>query len=94
MSNFLVYHAFGARTYDLIRQRTQGGVLYFHLAKKPHCRRCVVCGSRNVTREGCSEYPLRSLPVGPRHTFLVLHLYRLPCHHCHALRQESRDLAP
>jgi transposase len=93
MSRFLVYHAFSARTYDLIRQRTEGGVLYFHLAKKPSCRRCVACGSRNVTREGCSQYPLRSLPVGPRHTFLVLHLYRLRCHHCRALRQESRDVA-
>lgn len=43
--------------------------------------------------EGCAELTLHSLPIGQKKTFLVLHLHRLRCHRCGALRQESRDVA-
>ncbi len=52
MSTSLVYHAFGARTYRHVKVEFLGGVIYFHLAKKPHLRRCVECRSKDVTLEG------------------------------------------
>lgn len=93
MSTSLVYHVFAARTYDSLRTQYRDGAVYFHLIKKAHLRRCVCCKSTHITLEGRTELTLHSLPFGSKKTFLVLHLHRLRCHHCGALRQESRDLA-
>lgn len=93
MSTSLVYHAFGARTYDHVKTVFECGAVYFHLTKKPHRRRCVACRSKDVTLEGHREVTLRSLPIGSRPTYLVLGLHLLLCHACGAIRQESRDVA-
>jgi len=93
MSTSLVYHAFGSRTYHHVKIVFEGGAVYFHLTKKPHRRRCVVCRSKDVTLEGRREVTLRSLPIGSRPTHLVLGLHLLRCHACGAVRQESRDVA-
>ena len=93
MSTTFVYHVFAARTYDSLRTLYQNGAVYFHLIKKAHLRRCVCCRSTQITLEGRVELTLHSLPIGKKKTFLVLHLHRLRCHRCGALRQESRDVA-
>ena len=93
MSTSLMYHAFGAKTYDYVKTEYRDGAIYFHLGKKPHHRRCVVCRSRDVTLGGVETYSLRSLPIGGRAVFLVLELHILHCTSCGALRQESRDVA-
>lgn len=93
MSTSFLYHVFSVRTYDPLRTEYRDGACYLHLKKKPNCRRCVVCKSDRVTLEGRTEITLHSLPVGKKKTFLVLHLHRLRCHRCLALRQESRDVA-
>jgi transposase len=38
-------------------------------------------------------YPLRTLPIGGKPVFLVVHLHVLNCKDCGALLQEGRDLA-
>jgi len=93
MSTSLVYHAFGAKTYDYVRTEYREGTVYFHLRKKRARRRCVACRSRNVTLGGVEHYSLRTLPIGSRPVFLVLELHVLNCTGCGALRQESRDVA-
>ncbi len=93
MSTSLMYHAFGARNYKYLRTEYRSGCIYFHIEKKPQHQRCVACGSRHVTLGGRQAYELRSLPIGGKRTFLVLHLHVLDCKSCGARRQESRDLA-
>ena len=93
MSTSFVYHVFSARTYDSLGCKYLEGAVYFHLRKKAHLRRCVCCRSQHITLEGCNQLTLHSLPIGNKKTFLVLHLHRLRCHQCGALRQESRDVA-
>jgi transposase len=94
MSTSFLYHVFGARTYDPLKTEYREGAVYLHLIKKDRFRRCVACHSDRVTREGCTAVTLHSLPLGRKKSFLVLHLHRLRCHRCGALRQESRDVAP
>ena len=93
MSTSLMYHAFGAKTYDYVKTEYRDGAIHFHVEKKPHHRRCVVCRSRDVTLGGVESYSLRTLPIGGRAVFLVLELHILSCMSCGALRQESRDVA-
>ena len=93
MSTSLMYHAFGAKTYDYVKTEYRDGAIHFHVGKKPHHRRCVVCRSRDVTLGGVETYSLRTVPIGGRAVFLVLELHILRCTSCGALRQESRDVA-
>ncbi len=93
MSTSLMYHAFGATTYDYLKTEYKQGAIYFHLRKKRHHQRCVACRSHNVTREGVETYSLRALPIGGKQVFLLLHLHVLNCKDCGALRQERRDVA-
>lgn len=93
MSTSLMYHGFGAVTYEYLRTEYRHGAIYFHVHKRAARRRCVCCGSRQVTQQGMRSYGLRALPIGSRPVFVVVHLHLLSCKHCGALRQESRDLA-
>src|SRR5580704_1006695 len=51
-----------------------------------------IAGDRQ-SLEGKQQYTLRTLPIGAKPVFLVLHLHQLRCHRCHCVQQESRDLA-
>lgn len=93
MSTSLVYHAFGATTYDYRKTEYREGAVFIHLEKKCEYQRCTVCRSPNVTHEGSEEYTIKAPPIGAKPVFLVLHLHVLHCKDCGALRQESRDVA-
>lgn len=93
MSTSFVYHAFSARTYRCLHTEYRKGAVYFHLIKRSKHRRCVECRSRDVTFDGDVETTVRTLPIGKRKVFLVLHLKVLKCRDCGARRQESRDIA-
>ncbi len=56
-------------------------------------RRCVECNSRNITFDCLSQVTIKTLPIGSKKVFLVLHLRVLKCRDCGAKRQESRDVA-
>ena len=94
MTTSLLYHAFCIRSYSLLRTEYRDGSVYAHLKKKRYARRCAACHHPGVTLEGCAEVTVRTLPIGRRRVFLVLHLHRLRCRRCGALKQEPRDLAP
>lgn len=94
MSTSLLYHAFGAQTYDYLRTEYRAGAVHFHVHKKPAYRAsCMACGSLDVTIEGRQTPSLRALPIGSKPVFLVLHLRVLACKACGAVMQESRDVA-
>ena len=94
MTTSLLYHAFCIRTYTHLRTEYREGSVYAHLQKKRYARRCAACHHPGVTLEGCAEVTVRTLPIGRRRVFLVLHLHRLRCRRCGQLKQEPRDLAP
>ena len=93
MSTSLMFHAFGARRHDYLRTEYRQGAIYFHIETKSSKRRCVCCGSRQVTLHGTETQTLRTLPIGSRPVFLVLHLHDLHCRKCGAIRQEDRIVA-
>ncbi len=93
MSTSLMFHAFGARCHDYRRTEYRNGIIYFHVETKPHKRRCVCCRSRRVTLHGTETQTVRTLPIGDRPVFLVLHLHDLHCRKCGAIRQEDRIVA-
>lgn len=64
----------------------------------PICRRsdtlvAVRPAHPGVILEGGAEVTVRTLPIGRRRVFLVLHLHRLRCRRCGQLKQEPRDIA-
>ena len=93
MSTSLMFHAFGTRCHDYRRTEYRNGAIFFHLETKPHKRRCINCRSRNVTLYGGEEQTVRTLPIGHKPVFLVLHLHVLECRKCGAIRQEDRIVA-
>jgi len=93
MSTSLVYHAFGGKTYRYLRSDFRDGKLFLHLVKKDKHRHCPDCRSRDITFDGNEVSTLRTLPIGRKPVFLVLHLKVLVCRKCGARRVESRDLA-
>jgi len=93
MSTSLIYHAFGADGYQYLKTEYQKGALYLHIEKHPQKQRCVVCGSAEVIRKGQCTREIRTLPIGKRPVFLVLHLHRLFCKACEALQLEPILLA-
>lgn len=94
MSTSLLYHAFSIRSYEHLRTEYRRGALYEHIQKKPHAQRCSACRYPGVTQQGRSVVTVRTLPIGKRPVFLVLHLHRLSCRRCGKLRQDFRDVAP
>lgn len=94
MSTSLLYHAFSVRTYEHLRTEYRHGALYEHLQKKPYAQRCSACRYPGVTQQGRCTVTVRTLPIGKRPVYLVLHLHRLHCRRCGKLRQDCRDVAP
>lgn len=93
MSTSLVYHAFGGKTYNYLRSEYREGAVYFHLEKKDQHRRCPECGSHDITFEDNAVSTVKTVPIGGKEVFLVLHLKVLKCRDCGARRQEDRDVA-
>jgi transposase len=93
MSTSLLYHAFCVRTYQHVRTEYRDGAVYEHLHKKRYARRCASCRHPGVTLQGRATATVRTLPIGKRPVFLVLHLHRVLCRRCGDLKLESRDVA-
>ncbi len=68
-------------------------LIRFHIEKNLGKQRCAACGSAGVIRKGRDIREIRTLPVGKRPVFLVLHLHRLFCKACEALQLEPILLA-
>lgn len=88
MSTSLIYHAFGAVGYQYLKTEYKEGEIRLHVEKKPKYQGCAVCGSFDVIRKGQAIREIRTLPIGKRPVFLVLHLHRLYCKACQSLQLE------
>ena len=93
MSTSLIYHAFGAVSYRYLKTEYKEGTIRLHVEKKQKFQRCAVCGAYEVVRKGRIIREIRTLPIGKRPVFLVLHLHRLFCKSCQALQLEPILLA-
>ena len=87
MSTSLLYHAFGIQGYRYVRTAYVRGQTIFTLGQEPDTGRCSACGSADVVARGHVERRFRTLPIGPRPTFLVLPIPRTECRACGVVRQ-------
>src|SRR3954447_13291488 len=87
MSTSLLSHAFGIRGYHHTRTDYQGGQTIFTIRQEPETCRCSACGSPQVLSRGQVERRFRTMPIGPRATFVVLPIPRVECRACGVVRQ-------
>ncbi len=88
MSTSILYHGFSIRQYQYLKTDYRHGALFFHIEKSKERQCCSVCQSNKVIRKGRVIRTLRTLPIGNKKVFLVVHLHRLLCRKCGALRLE------
>lgn len=95
MSTSMVYHGWGVKDYIYRSSEYAAGAIWFHIEKNPEKRVCPRCGGRDVVLAGLVDPPpaLRSLPIGRKPIWLVLHLHRVACSTCDTVVQEGRLLA-
>src|ERR687893_843578 len=87
MSTSLLSHAFGTRGYRYVRTAYTEGQTIFTIRQEPDTWCCSACGSADVVSRGHVERRFRTLPIGPRPTFLVLPIPRVECRACGVVRQ-------
>src|SRR3954453_8005597 len=87
MSTSLLSHAFGIRGYHHTRTDFQGGQTIFTIRQEFETCRCPACGSPQVLSRGQVERRFKTLPIGPRATFVVLPIPRVECRACGLVRQ-------
>jgi transposase len=93
MSTGIIYHGFGVRGYKFLKTEFVHGSVIFHIKKTKTKQRCADCGSFGVIRKGHMVRILRTVPIGTKRVFLAVHLYRLHCRVCGALKQEPLVLS-
>jgi transposase len=93
MSTSILYHGFGVCGYKYMKTEYRRGELVFHIKKSPWKQRCAGCGSRAVIKKGHFIRKIRTLPIGRKKVFLAVHLHRLYCRECGALKLEPLILS-
>jgi transposase len=95
MSTSILYHGWGAEDYVYRSTEYAAGAIWFHVEKNPDKRVCPRCGTRDVVLAGLADPPpaLRTLPIGKKPVWMVLHLHRVACSDCDTVVQEGRLLA-
>jgi transposase len=93
MSTSVLYHGFGVRDYKYLKTEYCQGEVIFHVEKDPPKIRCAECKSNNVIKFGRVERRVRTVPIGQRRVWLVLHLHRLQCRDCSGIALEPVLLA-
>lgn len=79
-----LYHSFGLVGYDHLCTEYTNGWTYFHVALKPHLRRCQNCNTTwdNLQKDGSFERTFFAIPCGRRPQFVVLRGHRQKCLKC------------
>lgn len=93
MSTSILYHGFGVTGYRYLKTEYKGGTVIFHIEKLREKQICADCGSRKVIKKGSITRQLRTLPIGRKKVFLLMHLHRLYCLCCGALKLEPLFLS-
>ena len=93
MSAQVLYHGFGIRGYRHLRMQNKEGALYFHVQRHKQFIECSICHSKQVIFKGAHQRTIRTLPIGNKPVFIVVHAHRLECKHCTALSVEAIPLS-
>ncbi len=93
MSTSLLYHAFGIRGYDYLSTTYEDGHVRFTIGRRPHTRRCPVCGSRDVVPRGHQPRTFKTTPIGGKPVTVTLAIPRVACPACGVIRQVPLDFA-
>lgn len=93
MSTSILYHGFGVIGYRYLKTEYKEGTIIFHIEKLREKQICADCGSRKVIKKGSITRQLRTLPIGKKKVFLLMHLHRLFCLFCGALKLEPLFLS-
>jgi len=88
MSTSILYHGFGVRGYKYLKTEYREGAVIFHIEKAAEKQCCAACGSHSVIKKGRVVREIKTLPIGRKKVFLALHLHRLLCLSCGALKLE------
>lgn len=93
MSTSLLFHGFGIRGYKLLKTEYLNGQIFFHIEKRDEAVFCIGCGSKEVIKQGKVIRQFRTIPIGKRQVWLIVHLHRLECKICGALKLEPLLIA-
>jgi len=93
MSTSLLYHAQGVRGYRYVNTHFVGGGVRCTVRRTSESCRCVVCGSKNVWRQGSVTRHFHALPIGSHPVTLVAEIPRLLCRDCGISRQATVGFA-
>ncbi len=93
MSTSLIYHAFGLRGYDYVRQDFVAGNVFLHVRPKPKLIRCPRCRHRQVIHRGHSQRWLRTVPIGFKPVWLIVDVPRVQCRACGRVRRIDIGIA-
>lgn len=76
MSTSPIYHGFGAVGYKYLKMEYREGRIFIHIEKKAEYHYCADCKSRNAAKKGSAKRELKTLPIGKKSIYLVVHLHR------------------
>ena len=90
-----LYHAMGLVGYQHLKTEFLGGDVYFHVTKKQQERSCAGCRARwyELTMEGRFTRTFRTLPIGRRKQFVILHGHEQGCGRCGKILREPIPFA-
>lgn len=82
MSTSILYHAFGLKSVHYEATHFSGDSITINAQMTDQHVKCPECGGRRATFKGQKRRLFRMSPIGRKHCFLNLLLYRLKCQHC------------
>lgn len=88
MPDWMLYHAFGIRGYEIVRQeKFDRRCLSFSLRATPQVLRYPRCGSKDVIRKGTNPRLFRGLSVGSQPVWFEAAIPRVRCDRSELIRQ-------
>jgi len=93
MSISLLYHAFGIKGYKYLHTRYESGAVIFRIAHDKFSHRCSNCNSKQVICRGKVMRRFRTIPIGPKPTFIEIEIQRVFCLACRIVRQVKLTFA-
>jgi transposase len=93
MSTLFFYHTFNTRSYKYIKTEYICRQTHVHLEKKKPPRCCKYCKHLGINTHQIIINYVKTIPIGLRETFLVLHLKRFSCQKHRRTFREKYDIA-
>ena len=93
MSTSLLYHAFGQRGYQYVRQSFGKDGIEFTIEQERCELRCPACGSWGVQAKGRIPREFKTLPIGGKPVSLAFEVPRVECADCGCRRQVKLGFA-